>query len=59
MWQSTLGEVGHAISADNVINLSALVEGAAVLPGQRVLLVMAGHGLNWQATILEATENTP
>ncbi|MER5698831.1 3-oxoacyl-[acyl-carrier-protein] synthase III C-terminal domain-containing protein [Streptomyces mirabilis] len=55
--QPTLGEVGHAISADNVINLSALLDTGALRPGQHVLLVMAGHGLNWQATVLQATEH--
>ncbi|MFF2518947.1 3-oxoacyl-[acyl-carrier-protein] synthase III C-terminal domain-containing protein [Streptomyces sp. NPDC058086] len=54
--QTTLGEIGHAISADNIINLSALLDTGTVRPGQHVLLVMAGHGLNWQATILQATE---
>ncbi|WP_162793995.1 3-oxoacyl-[acyl-carrier-protein] synthase III C-terminal domain-containing protein [Streptomyces paludis] len=57
--QSTLSDIGHAISADNVINLSALADSGAIEPGQRLLLVMAGHGLNWQATILEATETAP
>ncbi|CAL9442561.1 hypothetical protein SUDANB140_02272 [Streptomyces sp. enrichment culture] len=56
VWQSTLADVGHAISADNIINLKALLATGRVEPGQRILLVMAGHGLNWQAVVLEATE---
>jgi 3-oxoacyl-[acyl-carrier-protein] synthase-3 len=54
--QAMLGETGHAISADNIVNLSALLDTGAVRPGQYLLLVMAGHGLNWQCTILRATE---
>jgi 3-oxoacyl-[acyl-carrier-protein] synthase-3 len=56
VWQSSLADIGHAISADNIINLKALLETGRVRPGQYILLVMAGHGLNWQAVILEATE---
>jgi 3-oxoacyl-[acyl-carrier-protein] synthase-3 len=57
VWQSTLAETGHVTSADNLINLAALLDAGLVRPGQRLLLVMAGHGLNWQATILEATQD--
>lgn len=46
----SLPDVGHVISADNVVNLTQI----DVAPGDKVLLVMAGFGLNWQATILEA-----
>ncbi|MFG2631685.1 3-oxoacyl-[acyl-carrier-protein] synthase III C-terminal domain-containing protein [Streptomyces sp. NPDC048473] len=56
VWQSTLPDIGHAISADNVINLKALLGSGRVTPGQYILLVMAGHGLNWQAVILKAEE---
>lgn len=56
VWQSTLADVGHAISADNVINLRALLDTGQVRAGQHIMLVMAGHGLNWQAVILETTE---
>lgn len=55
VWQATLADVGHAISADNIINLSALLGTGRVRPGDRIILVMAGHGLNWQAVLLEAT----
>jgi 3-oxoacyl-[acyl-carrier-protein] synthase-3 len=56
VWQSSIGDIGHAISADNVINLAALAQSGQLKPGQRVLLLMAGHGLNWQSVLLEATE---
>ncbi|MFE4824693.1 3-oxoacyl-[acyl-carrier-protein] synthase III C-terminal domain-containing protein [Streptomyces sp. NPDC056704] len=56
VWQSALPDIGHAISADNVINLKALLGTGRVTPGQYILLVMAGHGLNWQAVILKAEE---
>jgi 3-oxoacyl-[acyl-carrier-protein] synthase-3 len=49
----TLPEVGHVISADNIINLDHLVRSGRLQPGQKVLLCMAGYGLNWQAVILE------
>jgi 3-oxoacyl-[acyl-carrier-protein] synthase-3 len=51
----TLSTVGHLISGDNIINLHALIEARAVKPGQRLLLFMAGYGLNWQCVILERT----
>lgn len=54
----TLGEVGHMISGDNVANLKRLVDEKKIRPGERVLLVTAGYGLNWQCAILErAAEN--
>ena len=49
----TLAEVGHVISADNVINLKHLDDSGLVRPGNRLLLVMAGYGMNWQAVLLE------
>lgn len=55
VWQPTVREIGHAISADNIVNLAALAGSGRVRPGERVLLLMAGHGLNWQAVVLEAT----
>ncbi len=53
---SSLPENGHAISADNIVNLVDLVDSGRVLPGQRLALVVAGSGLNYQCVILEATE---
>jgi 3-oxoacyl-[acyl-carrier-protein] synthase-3 len=57
VWLPSLPDVGHVISADNVINLASLVGSGQLRPGQRVLLLMAGFGLNWQSVILEATED--
>lgn len=51
----TLGDIGHMISGDNIANLKRLVDGKQVRPGERVLLVTAGYGLNWQCAILEKT----
>jgi 3-oxoacyl-[acyl-carrier-protein] synthase-3 len=48
-----LPETGHVISADSLINLKALLDADAVRPGERVLLFMAGYGLNWQCVLLE------
>jgi 3-oxoacyl-[acyl-carrier-protein] synthase-3 len=53
---SSMADVGHVISADNVVNLAELLASGRVRPGDRVALVMAGFGLNWQCVILEATE---
>ncbi len=52
VWAPGLAEVGHVISADNVVNLKAL-EDHGVEPGARLLLTMAGYGMNWQGLILE------
>ena len=49
----TIADIGHVISADNVANLIALEAAVAVPSGARLLLPMAGFGLNWQAVILE------
>jgi 3-oxoacyl-[acyl-carrier-protein] synthase-3 len=49
----TLPEVGHVISADNIINLKHLQEQNTLNAGDRVLLFMAGYGLNWQCVVLE------
>ena len=50
----TLPDAGHVISADNVLNLLALADSGRIKVGHRLLLVMAGFGLNWQASVLEA-----
>ena len=49
----TIGDVGHVISGDNIINLSRLLEDGKIRRGQRALMFMAGYGLNWQCVILE------
>jgi 3-oxoacyl-[acyl-carrier-protein] synthase-3 len=51
----TLSEAAHVISADNLLNLKRLTDDGRVQPGERVLLVMSGFGLNWQCVILERT----
>lgn len=50
---ASLPEVGHVISGDNVINLKKLDESDAIRPGEKLLLLMAGYGMNWQSVILE------
>ena len=49
----TIGEVGHVISGDNIINLKRLADDQRIESGQRALLFMAGYGLNWQCVIVE------
>jgi 3-oxoacyl-[acyl-carrier-protein] synthase-3 len=49
----TIADVGHVISADNVINLASLVASDQLRKGDRLLLPMAGFGLNWQALLLQ------
>lgn len=49
----SIQEVGHIISSDNIVNLVKIEEEKLVKPGQKLLLFMAGFGLNWQAVILE------
>jgi 3-oxoacyl-[acyl-carrier-protein] synthase III len=49
----TIGDVGHVISADNIINLKHLIDSDRIRPGEKVLLFMAGYGLNWQCVVLE------
>jgi len=49
----SIKEVGHIISSDNIVNLAQIEEENLVKPGQKLLLFMAGFGLNWQAVILE------
>ena len=51
----TLADVGHVISGDNILNLAALGQRGVVEAGQRLLLTMAGYGMNWQAVVLEKT----
>lgn len=52
---SSLGDVGHLISGDNLVNMAYLDEQDVVRPGDVLLLVMAGYGMNWQALLLERT----
>lgn len=49
----SLPEVGHVISGDNVINLKKLDDSEAIRPGEKLLMIMAGYGMNWQSVLLE------
>jgi 3-oxoacyl-[acyl-carrier-protein] synthase-3 len=53
VWLPTLGTVGHMISGDNIVNLRQLIADGRVEPGDKLMLVMAGYGLNWRCLILE------
>lgn len=46
-------ENGHVIAADPIINLRRLQDSGRLMPGQLVLLAMAGFGMNWQAALLQ------
>ncbi|MES2525924.1 MAG: 3-oxoacyl-[acyl-carrier-protein] synthase III C-terminal domain-containing protein [Bdellovibrionota bacterium] len=50
----SISQVGHIISSDNVVNICDLVKTGKVKSGDKLLLLMAGFGLNWQAVLLEA-----
>lgn len=52
---ASLPDVGHMISGDNLVNMAYLSEQEVVQPGDVVLMVMAGYGMNWQALLLEKT----
>ncbi|WP_162907819.1 3-oxoacyl-[acyl-carrier-protein] synthase III C-terminal domain-containing protein [Allorhizocola rhizosphaerae] len=56
VWSPSLPDAGHVISADVIVNLSALLASGKLQSGQRVALVMAGFGLNWQAAVLEVAQ---
>jgi 3-oxoacyl-[acyl-carrier-protein] synthase-3 len=49
----TLSSAGHVISGDNILNLKAMDDFGRIQPGERLLLVMSGYGLNWQSVLLE------
>lgn len=49
----SLPRVAHVIGGDNVVNLTELEASGRIHAGDRVLLVMAGYGMNWQAVMLE------
>ncbi|MFQ5930813.1 MAG: 3-oxoacyl-[acyl-carrier-protein] synthase III C-terminal domain-containing protein [Nitrospiraceae bacterium] len=49
----SMPEVAHLISGDNFVNLRYLESEGKIRPGERLLLTMAGYGLNWQCVILE------
>jgi 3-oxoacyl-[acyl-carrier-protein] synthase-3 len=49
----TLPEVGHLVSGCNFLNLMRLEADGVLRTGDRILLPMAGYGLNWQCLLLE------
>ena len=49
----SLPDVGHVISGDNVINLKKLDESGVISPGDKLMMIMAGYGMNWQSVLLE------
>jgi 3-oxoacyl-[acyl-carrier-protein] synthase-3 len=49
----TMAEVGHLVSGCNLVNLIRCLEDGRIAKGERVLLPMAGYGLNWQCILLE------
>jgi 3-oxoacyl-[acyl-carrier-protein] synthase-3 len=49
----SLPDVAHVISGDNIINLAYLDDRGVVAAGDRLLLTMAGYGMNWQGVLLE------
>jgi 3-oxoacyl-[acyl-carrier-protein] synthase-3 len=53
VWCPTLPICGHIISGDNVVNLKSLLESGKLRSGERVLMLMAGYGMNWQCTLAE------
>lgn len=57
VWSPSMADVGHVIAADNMINLAELHNSGRLRAGDRLLLPMAGFGMNWQCVVLEATED--
>ncbi len=51
----TMPRIGHMISGDNVANLHHLLQERRFARGDKILLPMAGYGLNWQCLLLEKT----
>ncbi len=49
----TIKDVGHIISSDNVVNLKKLEGTGKLKSGDKLLLFMAGFGLNWQSVVVE------
>lgn len=53
VYLASIGDVAHIISSDNVVNLVNLEKTGKLRAGDRILICMAGYGLNWQAVIIE------
>ena len=54
IWCPTRAEMGHVISADNLINLEMFASSPMCRTGEVIALPMAGYGANWQCIVLEA-----
>ena len=52
----TRTEIGHCISGDNIINLMVANQREMIRRGDRILMPMAGFGLNWSCVILEKVD---
>ncbi|MEO7836324.1 MAG: 3-oxoacyl-[acyl-carrier-protein] synthase III C-terminal domain-containing protein [Acidimicrobiales bacterium] len=50
---ASLPDVAHVISGDNIINMAYLESRGLVQSGDKLLLTMAGYGMNWQGLLLE------
>ena len=48
-----ISSVGHCISGDNVINLKLAMDNGTIQSQDKVMMIMAGYGLNWQIVIME------
>ena len=49
----TREDIGHCISGDNIINLKVMDDRGVFTSGEKILLPMAGFGLNWACVLLE------
>jgi len=49
----SMAEVGHCISGDNIINLKYAESLDCMELGDKVLMTMAGFGLNWACIVME------
>ena len=49
----SMERIAHLVSGDNIINLKSLEDEGRLRPGDRLLLPMAGYGMNWQCVLLE------
>ena len=59
IYHGSLADVAHVISGDNVINLQRLDASGRIESGDRVMLIMAGYGMNWQTARATAMCPTP
>ncbi|GAB1640691.1 3-oxoacyl-[acyl-carrier-protein] synthase III C-terminal domain-containing protein [Krasilnikovia sp. MM14-A1259] len=53
------GRLGHVIAGDNLINLAELDATGALTPGQRLVLPVAGYGMNFQCAVLQVQPPGP